>query len=171
MEKIGLFWGSNTGNQEEAAGFLKDFMESEGVEMDEYNIADTDPSKMLEYKRLIIGCPTWHIGELQDDWDFIYGKYKELDFSGITAAFFGCGDQVGYADNFLDAIGLLGKPFMENGGTLIGRWPTEEYDYDNSLAEDGDEFLGLGLDNDNEEELTEERLIIWAELIKDEFGI
>ena len=26
-------------------------------------------------------------------------------------------------------------------------------------------------DNDNEEELTEERLIIWAELIKDEFGI
>ena len=34
MEKIGMFWGSNTGNQEEAAGFLKDFMESEGVEMD-----------------------------------------------------------------------------------------------------------------------------------------
>ena len=27
MEKIGLFWGSNTGNQEEAAGFLKDYME------------------------------------------------------------------------------------------------------------------------------------------------
>ena len=56
MEKIGMFWGSNTGNQEEAAGFLKDFMESEGVEMDEYNIVDTDPSKMLEYKRLIIGA-------------------------------------------------------------------------------------------------------------------
>ena len=91
MEKIGMFWGSNTGNQEEAAGFLKDFMESEGVEMDEYNIADTDPSKMLEYKRLIIGCPTWHIGELQDDWDFIYEKYKELDFSGITAAFLAAG--------------------------------------------------------------------------------
>ena len=145
-------------------------MESEGVEIDEYNIVDTDPSKMLEYKRLIIGCPTWHIGELQDDWDFIYGKYKGLDFS-VLLLLFRCGDQVGYADNFLDAIGLLGKPFMENGGTLTGRWPTEEYDYDNSLAEDGDEFLGLGLDNDNEEELTEERLIIWAELIKDEFGI
>ena len=49
MDKIGMFWGSNTGNQEEAAGFLKDFMESEGVEMDEFNIADTDPKKMLEY--------------------------------------------------------------------------------------------------------------------------
>jgi len=94
-----------------------------------------------------------------------------LDFSGITAAFFGCGDQVGYSDNFLDATGLLAKPFMENGGTLVGRWPTEGYEFDLSLAQDGDDFLGLGLDNDNEEELTEERLIIWTELIKDEFSI
>ena len=89
MEKIGMFWGSNTDNQKEAAEFLKDYMESEGVEIEEYNIADTDPKKMLEYKKLIIGCPTWHIGELQDDWDFIYEQYKELDFSGITGAFFG----------------------------------------------------------------------------------
>ncbi len=171
MAKIGLFWGSNTGNQEEAAGFLKEFMESEGAEFDEYNIADTEPSKMLQYKKLIIGCPTWHIGELQDDWNFIYDKYKELDFTGIQAAFFGCGDQVGYPDNFLDAIGLLAKPFMENGGELVGRYPTEGYDFDASEALDGDEFLGLGLDNDNEEELTEERLVIWAEIIKDELGI
>ena len=53
MEKIGLFWGSNTGNQEEAAGFLKEYMESEGAQIDEYNIADTDPKKMLDYKKLI----------------------------------------------------------------------------------------------------------------------
>ena len=102
---------------------------------------------------------------------FIKYRYNEDTLSGTTAAFFGCGDQVGYADNFLDAIGLLGKPFMENGGKLIGRWPTEGYEFDNSLALDGDEFLGLGLDNDNEEELSEERLIIWAELIKDEFEL
>ena len=29
MEKIGLFWGSNTGNQEEATNFLTDYMKSE----------------------------------------------------------------------------------------------------------------------------------------------
>ena len=66
---------------------------------------------------------------------------------------------------------MLAKPFMENGGTLIGRWPTEGYEFDNSTALDGDEFLGLGLDNDNQEEKTEERMVVWAELIKDEFGI
>ena len=164
-----MFWGSNTGNQEEAAGFLKEYMESEGIEVDEYNIADTDPNKMLEYKKLIIGCPTWHIGELQDDWDFIYEKYKGLDFSGVTGAFFGCGDQVGYSENFLDALGLLGKPFMENGGKLIGRCSRDDYDFRDSVALDGDQLLGLGLDYDNEEEECEGQMIMWLEDIMEEF--
>ena len=96
---------------------------------------------------------------------------KNWIFKGIRAAFFGCGDQVGYPDNFLDAIGYLAKPFIENGGELVGRWPIEGYEFDVSEAQDGEEFLGLGLDNDNEEELTEERLIIWAELIRDELFV
>jgi flavodoxin I len=171
MKKIGIFWGSSSGNTEIAVEFMEEYLQSDGFEVDSFDIGEVGPEKILDYENIIIGCPTWNIGELQDDWDFIYEKYKELDFNGITAAFFGCGDQVGYADNFLDAIGLLGKPFMENGGKLIGRWPTEGYEFDNSLALDGDEFLGLGLDNDNEEELSEERMIIWAELIKDEFGL
>ena len=51
---------------------------------------------------------------------------------------------------------------MEKGGKLIGRRPTEGYEFDASLGLDGDQFPGLGLYNDNEEELTEEILIIWA---------
>ena len=88
MEKIGLFWGSNTGNQEEATNFLTDYMKSEGYDIDLYNIADTPPAKMLEYKKLIIGCPTWHIGELQDDWDAIYEEYKK-DVQPEDVFFFG----------------------------------------------------------------------------------
>ena len=148
MEKIGLFWGSNTGNQEDAVKFLQEYMEGEGYTLELFNIADTDPSKMLEYKRLIIGCPTWHIGELQDDWDFIYEKYKELDFSGITAAFFGCGDQVGYADNFLDALGIIAADLIKAGAEIKGEWPIEGYEFTKSLGltPDGKHFYGLGLD-------------------------
>ena len=129
MEKIGLFWGSNTGNQEEATNFLTDYMKSEGYEIELYNIAETPPAKMLDYKKLIIGCPTWHIGELQDDWDSIFMDFEELNFEGKTAAFFGCGDAVGYADNFLDAIGMLSKTFMEKGGKLVGRCSKDDYDF------------------------------------------
>ena len=34
MEKIGLFWGSTTGNQEEASELLQELMEAEGYEVD-----------------------------------------------------------------------------------------------------------------------------------------
>ena len=53
MEKIGLFWGSNTGNQEEATNFLTDYMKSEGYEIELYNISETPPAKMLDYKKLL----------------------------------------------------------------------------------------------------------------------
>lgn len=37
-------------------------------------------------------------------------------------AYFGCGDQVGYADNFVDAIGILEAKITERGGKTIGYW-------------------------------------------------
>ena len=169
MKKIGLFWGSTTGNQEEAAEALKDHMETEGYKVDSYDIRSTDLSKMLEYSNLIIGCPTWNVGELQEDWEEVYLEYRKLNFSNITGAFFGAGDQISYSFNYLDAVGLLAKPFIENGGKLVGKWPTEGYEFDESEALEGDKLLGLGIDNDNEEELTEDRLAGWVELIKDKF--
>ena len=169
MKKIGLFWGSTSGNTEIAVEFMEEYLKDEGFEVDSHNVADSDPETMLEYDNLIIGCPSWNIGELQDDWDSIFLDYEKLDFSGKTAAFFGCGDAVGYADNFLDAIGLLGKPFMKNGGKLIGRCSRDDYDFRDSVALDGDELLGHGLDYDNEEEECEGQMIMWLEDIMEEF--
>ena len=54
MDKIGLFWGSTTGNQEEAADFLKDYMTEEGYIVESFDIKSTDPSEMLNYKKLIL---------------------------------------------------------------------------------------------------------------------
>tara|TARA_A100001388_G_C28379042_1_gene316035 strand:+ start:137 stop:301 length:165 start_codon:yes stop_codon:yes gene_type:complete len=51
---------------------------------------------------------------------------------------FGCGDKVGFSEKFLHALVLHGKPFMEKGGKLIGRRPTEGYEFDASLGLDGD---------------------------------
>ena len=99
---------------------------------------------MLDYSQLIIGCPTWNVASFKKT-GRKFSKRIKSDFSGKTAAFFGCGDQVGYSDNFLDAIGFLAKPFVDNGGNLIGKWSTDGYEFDASEALDGDEFLGLGL--------------------------
>ena len=53
MEKIGMFWGSTTGNQEEAAKYLMDYMKSEGFEVDSFDIKSTPPEKMLDYKNSV----------------------------------------------------------------------------------------------------------------------
>ncbi len=39
-----------------------------------------------------------------------------------------------------------------------------------SEAMGGDEFLGLAIDQDNQEEETEERIIIWVQLLVEEFS-
>tara|TARA_B100000945_G_C20122379_1_gene475456 strand:- start:84 stop:596 length:513 start_codon:yes stop_codon:yes gene_type:complete len=169
MKKIGLFYGSSTDNTKIASEYIIDYIKNEGHDIEGFDISDVDVEDILKYDNIIIGCPTWHIGELQEDWDAIFLKYEKLDFNGKTAAFFGCGDQIGYSDNFLDAIGILAKPFIENGGTLIGKCSKDEYDFNDSVALDGDMLLGLGLDYDNDEDECEGQMIMWIEDIIEEF--
>ena len=132
MKKIGLFFGSSTDNTKTATDFMQEYLEMNEYEVDIFNMEETDVEKILEYDNIIIGCPTWHIGELQEDWDSVFLDYEKLDFNGKTAAFFGCGDQIGYPGNFLDAIGILAEPFMKNGGKLIGKCSRETYQFTGS---------------------------------------
>ena len=168
MKKIGLFFGSTSDNTKIASDYIKDYLEAHDFEIDIHDIGDIGSEKILEYDKILIGCPTWNIGELQSDWDAVFLDYEKLNFKGKTAAFFGCGDQTGYPDNFLDAIGILAEPFIKNGGTLIGRCSKDPYDFRESLALDGDELLGLGLDYDNDDEdACEDLMIAWLDEIMD----
>lgn len=170
MNKIGFFYGSTSDNTKIASDFMKEYLEAHDFAVDFFDIADVSVEDILKYDKIIIGCPTWNIGELQSDWDSVFLDYEKLDFEKKTAAFFGCGDQTGYPDNFLDAIGILAKPFMEKGGKVIGRCSTEPYDFRESLALDGDTLLGLGLDYDNDDEDTcEDMMILWLDEIIEEF--
>ncbi len=52
-------------------------------------------------------------------WDAVFAEYERFDFTGKTLAFIGLGDQDGYPDNFLDALGTLAKPAMKNGAKSL----------------------------------------------------
>ena len=170
MEKVGLFWGSTSDNTKIAVDFMVKYFEAKELEIDSFDIGEVDVEDIFNYDNIIIGCPTWNIGELQDDWDSVFLRYEKIDFSNKTAAFFGCGDQTGYPYNFLDAIGILAKPFIDNGGRVIGKWKTEPYEFSDSLALEDGMLLGLGLDYDNDEEdRCEELMIEWLDQIIEEF--
>lgn len=170
-DKIGLFFGSDTGVTEGIAMRIQELLGEDTVEVNE--IYEVKPEDFEPYSKLILGLSTWHDGELQSDWDEFFESFTDIDFTGKTVAIFGLGDQYGYSMYYCDGIGVLGKIVQENGGTLIGKWSTEGYEHDESKAELEDEemFMGLALDEDNQEDMTDERVEQWAEQLKEEFGL
>ena len=82
---------------------------------------------------------------------------------------YGLGDQIGYGDNFVDALGMMADVVLENGGTLYGKVGQEGYEYPESKGIDKDGlFYGLPIDEDNESDLTSNRCLNWVKQIKEE---
>lgn len=170
MAKIGLFYGSTTGKTETAAEMIQSEFGGEDV-VSMHEIIDVENDSFGEYECIIIGCPTWDIGELQADWQGYFEELDDVDFSGKKVAYFGTGDQVGYAENFQDAMGILEEKISSLGGKTVGHWSTDGYDHEGSKAEKDGKFVGLALDEDNQSELTESRIKEWVSKLKSEFGV
>jgi flavodoxin I len=168
MSKIGLFFGTDTGNTQNIAEKIIEMLGEELVEA--HNLAETDTSKLLEYDLLLLGAPTWYDGELQTDWEDVVPQLEEMDFSGKKFAMFGLGDQWGYADWFVDALGIIGDVLVKQGGERCGLWPLDGYEFEASKGVRDDKFLGLPIDEDNQPELTDERLNAWMPQVLQEFG-
>ena len=68
-------------------------------------------------------------------------------------------------------IGMIyGSDEKVKDGTVVGRTSTEGYDFDESLGVIDGEFIGLCIDEDMQDELTNERLKNWYEDIKKYFN-
>ncbi|WP_410013613.1 flavodoxin FldB [Sodalis sp. C49] len=168
--KVGLFYGSSTCYTEMAAEKIRDILGPDLVDL--HNIKDVPPSRMAEYNVLILGIPTWDFGEIQEDWDAAWSQLSDLDLSGKIIALYGMGDQLGYGEWFLDALGYLHDVLAPRGATFIGFWPTAGYEFTSpkALAADGEHFVGLALDEVNQYDLSEERLQLWCEQILNEMA-
>ncbi len=81
------------------------------------------------------------------------------------------GDQASYGDAFVDALGELYDIVSEAGASVVGFWPNEGYEFNSSNALDGDDFVGLVIDQDNQASLTPERVKTWVASLKSEFAL
>lgn len=169
--KIGLFYGSSTCYTEIAAEKIRDHIGSHLVDI--HNIARDGIQTMADYSYLILGIPTWDYGELQEDWETLWDDIDSMDFHGKTVALYGLGDQIGYPEWFQDALGYLWAKVVNLGANTVGRWPTAGYSFEQSKAvtPDGEWFVGLALDDENDFDLSEERINRWCHQIVAEFGI
>jgi len=157
-----IFYASSTGNTE----LISKVISKELGDIESIDIADDGVSKMNDYDKIIFGVPTWGDGELQDDWEDEWSNFTELDLSNKTIALFGLGDQEGYGENFVDAMGIVYEHLVENEVSVVGKWEvTDEYFHEESRAIVDDMFVGLALDEDNQDDLSEERIAKWCESI------
>lgn len=159
-----IFYASSTGNTKEAA---EKIAKNLGIK-DIFDIGDTDISKVNEYSKLIFGVSTWGEGDLQDDWDESLGDFKTLNLQGKTIAIFGLGDQEQYNDNYVDGMGILYQAIVAGGGNVVGFWSVNDYEFDESIAQIDDQFVGLALDEDNQPELSDDRIKEWCNQIRNE---
>lgn len=174
MDKIGIFFGTDTGRTRLVAKQIaKKLGDTAAAPV---NIGRTTLADFLAYDHLIVGSPTLGDGMLpgescglsQPSWEEFLPQLADADLSGKIIAIFGLGDQKKYAHEFVDAIGILHDAFSARGARVIGRWPTAGYDFEASQAVDGNEFLGLALDQHHQPVLTEERIDAWLAQIKRE---
>jgi len=157
-----LFFTSSTGNSEEIAGKIAS--ELGGIEV--FDLSSTSVDKINEFDKVVIGGSTWGEGELNDDFDEIWDDFAAIDFSGKTVALFGLGDQEGYGEDFCNALGIIYEQVSSAGATIVGSTSTDGYEYDDSKAEIDGNFVGLVIDEDNQDDLTDDRISAWAENIK-----
>lgn len=163
MEKIGIFYGSTTGRTQEIAESIAEKLGN----CDLIDVANASKDDLAKYSNLILASSTYGDGDLQSDWEDFNSNLSDDDFNGKVVAIVGLGDQDGYADTFCDCIGLLAD--RAKNATIIGKTSNEGYSYTASKGVSGDEFLGLAIDDDNQSDLSEERITKWVESIKDKF--
>ena len=86
MKKTGIFYGSTNGDTESVANKIA-IQLGIGKE-DVHNVADTTPHAVQPYEVLLLGCSTWGVGEMQDDWNDFLFKLKDMDLKNKTVALF-----------------------------------------------------------------------------------
>ncbi|MGL5007451.1 MAG: flavodoxin FldB [Plesiomonas sp.] len=163
--KFGLFYGSTTCYTEMAAEKIRDAIGADLVTL--HNVKETPLTQMCDYDVLILGISTWDFGERQEDWDAIWHTLDDLDLSTKIIALYGLGDQVGYGEWFLDAMGLLHDKLLTCGAQCIGYWPVDGYTFvaSKALTADNQTFVGLALDEENQYTLSDQRIAQWSEQI------
>lgn len=174
MDKIGLFYAPKGGSTEEVAKKIAGAVGEAHVDL--HFAGDVDIERIKQYDRIILGTATvdndaWDGKHPRNNWDMIFPKLSDVDFSGKTVALFALGNQVLYPNHFVDSLGQFGKALRERGARLVGFVDPDDYDFEESEGLEAGKFMGLPIDEDTEDDKTPERIQQWLEQIKPEMGL
>ena len=157
MKSTIVIYGSSTGTCQSIAETIAGKLGASAVD-----VPSIDEATISDHDNLILGTSTWGAGELQDDW---YDGVKVLasaDLKGKVVALFGCGDSESYSDTFCGGMAELYDAAKDSGATVVGQVSAEGYTFDDSAAVIDGHFVGLALDDVNEDDRTDSRIDAWV---------
>lgn len=168
MNKIAVVYWPAGGNTEEAARKIYSLLGSDHALVKLNDAASLD---FGEYSCIIAGCATtgaeiWQKATSGNNWAKFFAANANLPIAQKKVAIFGLGDQILYHNNFCDQIEYLRDEFAKRGAVIIGQWPVDGYQFQESRAVEDGHFMGLALDEDNQPELTGKRIAEWVNQLK-----
>lgn len=161
MKSTIVIYGSSTGTCQSIAENIAGKLGVEAIDVQQLTAEVINNNE-----NLILGTSTWGAGELQDDWYDGVKTLKAANLSGKTVALFGCGDCESYCDTFCGGMKELYDAAVEAGASVVGSVSTDGYNFDDSEAVVDGNFVGLALDDVNEDDKTESRVSAWVDALK-----
>ena len=173
MTDILLVFGTDTGNTEEVAEKIQEQFSASGHVVEIIDVTDCSAGRISDAEACIFGIPTWDFGGIQGDWEDFKEELEAAELSGKKIALYGLGDQFGYGDFFIDAVGWLHEIIQPMGADIKGYWPVTGYDFTESraLSPCRTYFYGLAVDDDQQFEQTDARINTWVQQILAEFEL
>ncbi len=160
----GIFFGSTTGNTEEVANTIAEKLSIDPSHI--HNVGNTSADIVANYDTILLGSSTWGYGDLQNDWYDFLDALAEQDLQGTKVGLFGCGDSDSYGDTFCGALGQIYNALQSTGCTFIGAYEPTDYNVtDSDVCRDG-LFVGLAIDESDDDDKNQVRITNWCELVK-----
>ncbi len=158
---IGIFYGSDNGTTTDVCEKLAEKIG--GAEL--IDVANAGKDEISKFDKIILASSTWGDGELQSDWESYAETLSGVSFSGKLVALLALGDADGYGSTFCDALYHLKN--VAKDAKIVGSTSTDGYEFEESKSVEGGKFVGLAIDEANQDDKTDERLDAWVAQLKE----
>ena len=173
MSKTAIFFSPQGGNVNGVATQLGELIGNDKVDVipvPEVEIDDVDKYNKIILVGSTVGTDHWNNEIIVDEWAEFFTKIKGISLEEKKLAVVGLGNSVLYPSHFADGMAVLYETIIKQNAQIFGKVDTKGYDFEDSEAVNDDGFFcGLAVDEDNEAELTTERLERWISILKPDF--
>jgi flavodoxin I len=173
MSKTAILYSPQGGNVNSVANKLGEMIGNDKVDI--IPVKEVEKGDLYKYNKMIlvgstVGADHWNNEIVVDEWIEFFAKIKEISFEKIKVAIVGLGNSVLYPSHFVDGMANLYERITKQNAKVLGFVDAKDYSFTDSEAVNDDGFFcGLAIDEDNEPELTTERLEKWIFILKSDF--